>query len=155
MALFLGGSILGIFHPGTLGKIRKSHFDEKIFFKGVGEKPPTARYDAALELCPQHKEGLVGRGAALTNLGKAREVRRHQQPDDSGRKALVVGLYGGFLKWWVSPTNPWVFLLKMIILGCEMGVPPFKETPIWQLWMCFFVSGITLPNKFHRTFFFS
>ena len=22
------------------------------------------------------------------------------------------------------------FLLKMIILGCEMGVPPFKETPI-------------------------
>ena len=28
--------------------------------------------------------------------------------------------------------QPWVFLLKMIILGCEMGVPPFKETPIWQ-----------------------
>ena len=26
--------------------------------------------------------------------------------------------------------QPWVFLLKMIILGCEMGVPPFKETPI-------------------------
>ena len=25
--------------------------------------------------------------------------------------------YGGFLKWWLSPTNPWVFLLKMIILG--------------------------------------
>ena len=24
--------------------------------------------------------------------------------------------------------QPWVFLLKMIILGCEMGVPPFKET---------------------------
>ena len=24
---------------------------------------------------------------------------------------------GGFLKCWVSPTNPWVFLLKMIILG--------------------------------------
>ena len=41
-------------------------------------------------------------------------------------------LYGCFLKWWVSPTNPWVFLLKMIILGCELGVPPFKETPIWN-----------------------
>ena len=27
-------------------------------------------------------------------------------------------LNGCFLKWWVSPTNPWVFLLKMIILGC-------------------------------------
>ena len=23
--------------------------------------------------------------------------------------------------------QPWVFLLKMIILGCEMGVPPFPE----------------------------
>ena len=30
---------------------------------------------------------------------------------------------GGF------PQQPWVFLLTMIILGCEMGVPPFKETP--------------------------
>ena len=42
-----------------------------------------------------------------------------------------LGVYiGCFLKCWVSSTNPWVFLLKMIILGCEMGVPPFKETPI-------------------------
>ena len=44
---------------------------------------------------------------------------------------------GGHLKiWGVSynggfPQQPWVFLLKMIILGCEMGVPPLKETPIW------------------------
>ena len=51
--------------------------------------------------------------------------------------------------------QPWVFLLKMMILGCEMGVPPFKETPIWQLWMFFLFPEITLPNKFHRTFFFS
>ena len=29
------------------------------------------------------------------------------------------------------PNNHGVFLLKMIILGCEMGVPPFKETPIY------------------------
>ena len=29
------------------------------------------------------------------------------------------------------PHNHGVFLLKMIILGCEMGVPPFKETPTW------------------------
>ena len=28
--------------------------------------------------------------------------------------------------------QPWVFLLKMIILGC-FGVPPFKETPIYNL----------------------
>ena len=36
--------------------------------------------------------------------------------------------YRGFLKWWYPTTR--VFLLKMIILGCEMGVPPFKEIPI-------------------------
>ena len=30
----------------------------------------------------------------------------------------------------VVPSNYWVFLLKMSILGCEMGVPPCKETPI-------------------------
>ena len=43
------------------------------------------------------------------------------------------GIYGRFLKWWVSPTNPWVFfLLKIvIILGWRLGVPPFKETPIY------------------------
>ena len=34
----------------------------------------------------------------------------------------------GFPKMVVS-NNHWVFLLKMIMLGCEMGVPPFKETP--------------------------
>ena len=27
---------------------------------------------------------------------------------------IYIYLYGSFLKWWVSPTNPWVFLLKMI-----------------------------------------
>ena len=41
--------------------------------------------------------------------------------------------YGGFLKWWVSPTNHRFFLLKIIIFGCEMGVPPFKETPIYEM----------------------
>ena len=27
--------------------------------------------------------------------------------------------------------QPLVFLLKMIILGCEMGVPLFSETSVW------------------------
>ena len=43
------------------------------------------------------------------------------------------------------PNNYGVFLQKMIILGCEMGVPPFKETPIyipitdpWDWCMCLF-----------------
>ena len=41
----------------------------------------------------------------------------------------------GFLKWWVSPANPWVFLPKKKIStwGVKWGVPvpPFKETPKW------------------------
>ncbi|CAJ1348290.1 unnamed protein product, partial [Effrenium voratum] len=40
------------------------------------QKAALERYEAALELCPQHKEGLVGRGAALANLGRAREALR-------------------------------------------------------------------------------
>ena len=42
-------------------------------------------------------------------------------------------IYGGFLKWWYPTT----------ILGCEMGVPPFKETPI---------SNYGNPEKFYRKF---
>jgi len=34
------------------------------------------RYDAALELCPRHKEALVGRGAALVNIGRLAEAVR-------------------------------------------------------------------------------
>ena len=47
---------------------------------------------------------------------------------------LVKLLVSGVLKWWVSPNKPMGFsLLKMIIKrgGCEMGVPSFKETPLW------------------------
>jgi len=40
---------------------------------------------------------------------------------------MGVSQNGGF------PHQPWVFLLKMIILGCEMGVPSFKETPIYNM----------------------
>ena len=35
----------------------------------------------------------------------------------------------GFLKMVGFPNNHGVFPLKMMILGCEMGVSPFKETP--------------------------
>ena len=38
---------------------------------------------------------------------------------------MGVSVNGGF------PQQPWVFLLKMIILGCEMGVPLFLETTIY------------------------
>ena len=39
---------------------------------------------------------------------------------------MGVSLNGGEI-----PNNHGSFLPKMIILGCEMGVPPFKETPIY------------------------
>ena len=39
---------------------------------------------------------------------------------------------GGVPKMMGFPNNHGVFLLQMIILGCEMGVPPFKETPIYD-----------------------
>eukprot|EP00928_Gymnodinium_smaydae_P043897 TRINITY_DN29336_c0_g1_i1.p1 TRINITY_DN29336_c0_g1~~TRINITY_DN29336_c0_g1_i1.p1 ORF type:complete len:490 (+),score=85.25 TRINITY_DN29336_c0_g1_i1:39-1508(+) len=38
------------------------------------QKAALERYDAALDLCPQHKEGLVARGAALTNVGRLKEA---------------------------------------------------------------------------------
>ena len=34
------------------------------------------------------------------------------------------------VSWNGGTQQPWVFLLKMIILGWRLGVPPFKETPI-------------------------
>ena len=44
-------------------------------------------------------------------------------------------LYGGVLKWWVSPNNHGVSPLKSTkkgsFWGVKWGVPPFKETPIW------------------------
>ena len=58
---------------------------------------------------------------------------------------FFVRKFGCFQKCWVSPTISigWT-LLKMIILGCEMGVPLFLETPIWLIccvwkfvWYCF------------------
>ena len=41
-------------------------------------------------------------------------------------------IYGGFLKCWYPKTL--CFPTKIIILGCEMGVPPFEETPN-MLWI--------------------
>merc|ERR1719277_1642843 len=40
------------------------------------QKAALERYDAALELCPRHKEGLVGRGAALVNVGRLHDALR-------------------------------------------------------------------------------
>ena len=55
------------------------------------------------------------------------------------------------------PQQPWVFLLKMIILGWRLGVPPFKETPIYVLsmiLMIFFLSMLFQSHIFDMLFFF-
>ena len=40
----------------------------------------------------------------------------------------------GFLKWWVSPTTMGLPTKNDQHLGCELGVPPFKETPICRVY---------------------
>ena len=39
-------------------------------------------------------------------------------------------IYGGFRKWWYPTT--FGFPTKNDHFGCELGVPPFKETPIYR-----------------------
>ena len=63
---------------------------------------------------------------------------------------------GCFLKW-CYPTNPWVFLLKRGILGWRLGVPPFKETPMYcflsafcptiEVLLTFLLSRVELGNS--------
>ena len=45
-----------------------------------------------------------------------------------------VWMFEGFLKWWISPTNPWVFLLKMTILGCFGGTTSLGNTLMNGCW---------------------
>ena len=40
----------------------------------------------------------------------------------------------GFLKWWVSPTTMGLPTKNDQHLGCELGVPPFKETPTCRVY---------------------
>ena len=55
-------------------------------------------------------------------------VSRFKSDIKSTMFIMYIYIYGCFLKW--VPQQLLVFLLKMTILGCEMGVPLFKETPI-------------------------
>ena len=44
---------------------------------------------------------------------------------------FVYRLYRGFLKWWVSPTTIGFPTKNHQNVGWRLGVPPFKETPIY------------------------
>ena len=61
------------------------------------------------------------------NGGLVREIPWNSQANRKGP------IYGVFLKWWYPKKNM-SFPTKMIILGCEMGVPPFEEPPN-MLWI--------------------
>ena len=77
---------------------------------------------------------------------------------DRNQKSLGISNFRnkwGFPKMVGFPNNPWVFLLKMIILGCEMGVPPFKEAPKYRMHLpTFFFSTTTLGIPNHIRCFF-
>ena len=62
-------------------------------------------------------------------------------------------VYGGFLKWWVSPTTIGFPTKNDQHLGWRLGVPPFKETPIYTLhlenpkWPLFWLEAASCGGK--------
>ena len=78
------------------------------------------------------------RPSTLTHLGG--EPNGWRTGDEELEQRLVpysnrvyISIWGGVLKWWVSPnkTHGCFPTKNDQHLGCEMGVPPFKETPIY------------------------
>ena len=74
-----------------------------------------------------HSSALQRRFRSSDGLSCALRCRKAPK---AGKKWLTdngcpEAAYGGFLKWWVSPTNPSVFLLKMLILGWRLGKHPY------------------------------
>ena len=53
--------------------------------------------------------------------------------------------FGGFLKWWV-PQQPWLFLLKMTILGCFGGTTIWGNTHLEGFYCSFFSEGSFLSD---------
>jgi len=69
-----------------------------------------------------------------TNAGGKPQTHRHLEAELRSLLVqptpVVSGTYGGFLKWWVSPTIPWVFLLKMIgTWGGDWGYHYLRKHP--------------------------
>ena len=96
-----------------------------------------------------HSSALQRRFRSSDGLSCALRCRKAPK---AGKKWLTdngcpEAAYGGFLKWWVSPTNPSVFLLKNAHFGVAIG-----ETPI-----CFcasqnyFDSEYSLMKSLHPT----
>ena len=91
-------------------------------------------------------------GCALQKLGWQRSVPRWDPAPGSPSNVKKDGNQGGFLKWWVSPTNPWGFPTKNDHdLGCEMGVPLFLETPISMVQRRMVMWNILLMDKIRLT----
>ena len=87
-----------------------------------------------LKICRAFLKGKRGSVFLLHQFSGAQQWRIHTADKQS--------VYGGFLKWWVSPvspTGPWVFLLKMISTWGILGVPPFKETDPYMYIIVYFL----------------
>ena len=69
--------------------------------------------------------------ADVMNL-QVRERTREKIGQTSQKPKGCKLIRGQLLKWWVSPTNPWVFLLqKDQHLGWRLGVPPYPVGTAW------------------------
>ena len=87
----------------------------------------------ALTFTPPHPSANCSPAPGTSPRGSPRWSRWAAPPNASLRCRWTQPSWqrcGDFLKWWVSPTNPWVFLLNMIILGVwNGGTTIFLETP--------------------------
>ena len=69
--------------------------------------------------------------ADVMNL-QVRERTREKIGQTSQKPKGCKLIRGQLLKWWVSPKNPWVFLLqKDQHLGWRLGVPPYPVGTAW------------------------
>ena len=114
----------GIWNPSKILVACWLFNDGILIYNGLRNNPQiTAEYNY---------HGALGR-QTLVKVWRS-HPRSHASPvpgfnndnDNNHHHQMGVSLNGG-------TQQPWVFLLKMIILGCEMGVPPFKETPIYHI----------------------
>ena len=104
---------------------------------------------------PEHICCLASPGKTKENSGLSLNLLKGMQFKKVVKKWMFI--YWGFLKWWVSPTNPWVFLLKIIILGCFWGYHhlrkhPYRYTAYISLSLSLYIYIYTYGSAFRSPF---
>ena len=77
---------------------------------------------------------------ALIGVNEKRSTKKE------GRVTITTREYGGFLKWWVSQ-QPWVFLRKMIILGCFGGTAIIYQVRISTTCIFWWIIAFRNPDR--------